>query len=150
MPVTLGQGRAVSRAAARGVPTMEAFGQIMPQVVEAAAQQYLRHAQVHPPAGPQGRERPRLLGPMGDSGGYTLPHIVTSDDTGVNNGTDDDRAGPPRRHPDRGSREQTRTAGVAYVGAVGRGLTPKAGGRVLDGRTWDEYPTMVPAGVAGA
>ena len=92
MPVTLGQGRAVSRAAARGVPTMEAFGQIMPQVVEAAAQQYLRHAQVHPPTGPQGRERPRLLGPMGDSGGYTLPHIVTSDDTGVNNGTDDDRS----------------------------------------------------------
>jgi hypothetical protein len=71
---------------------MEAFGQIMPQVVEAAAQQYLRHAQVHPPTGPQGRERRRLLGPMGDSGGYTLPHIVTSDDTGVNNGTDDDRS----------------------------------------------------------
>jgi protein gp37 len=30
------------------------------------------------------------------------------------------------------------------------GITPKAGGRVLDGRTWDEYPTMVLAGAAGA
>jgi len=24
------------------------------------------------------------------------------------------------------------------------GRTPKAGGRVLDGATWDDYPTLVP------
>ena len=36
------------------------------------------------------------------------------------------------------------------MSARGGWLTPKAGGRVLDGRTWDENPTMVPVGVAGA
>ncbi|MFG3506470.1 TIR-like protein FxsC [Streptomyces sp. NPDC047821] len=44
MPVTMRQGRAAHRAAVRGVPSMEAFGRILPQVVEAAHQQYLRHA----------------------------------------------------------------------------------------------------------
>ncbi|WP_326672595.1 hypothetical protein [Streptomyces canus] len=33
-----------------------------------------------------------------------------------------------------------------FVKQVG-GLTPKAGGRLLDGRTWDEYPDT--AGMAG-
>ncbi|MFF5446568.1 TIR-like protein FxsC [Streptomyces sp. NPDC012888] len=68
MPVKMGQGRAACRAAANGVPNLEALGQILPQVVEAAAQQYLRHAQVYPPAGGAHTERPRLLGPMGMSG----------------------------------------------------------------------------------
>lgn len=48
MPTKMRQGRAYCRAAARGVPSMEAFGQILPQVVEVAAQQYLRHATVYP------------------------------------------------------------------------------------------------------
>ncbi|MCH0539532.1 TIR domain-containing protein [Streptomyces sp. MUM 203J] len=66
MPVTMGQGRAASRAAARGVPSMEAFGQILPQIVEAAAQQYLRRAAVYPPAPAGGTPtaRPRLRGPL--------------------------------------------------------------------------------------
>ncbi|WWR52608.1 TIR-like protein FxsC [Streptomyces sp. SCSIO 30461] len=64
LPTKLSQGRAACRAAARGLPSMEAFGQILPQVVEAAAQQYLRHAQVYPPAGGSHTERPRLRGPM--------------------------------------------------------------------------------------
>ncbi|OKJ97054.1 FxsC protein [Streptomyces sp. CB03234] len=71
MPIKMGQGRAASRAAARGVPTMEAFGQILPQVVEAAAQQYLRHATVYPPAGGRHTERPRLRGPMANELGTT-------------------------------------------------------------------------------
>lgn len=50
MPVKMRQGRTYSRAAARGVPTLEAFEQILPQVIEVAAQQYLRHATVYPPA----------------------------------------------------------------------------------------------------
>ncbi len=64
MPTKMSQGRAACRAAANGVPSMEAFGQILPQVVEAAAQQFLRHAQVYPPAGGGHTERPRLVGPM--------------------------------------------------------------------------------------
>ncbi|ORT60112.1 FxsC protein [Streptomyces sp. CB03238] len=71
MPIKMGQGRAASRAAARGVPSMEAFGQILPQVVEAAAQQYLRHAAVYPPAGGRHTERPRLRGPMANELGTT-------------------------------------------------------------------------------
>ncbi|WP_344365485.1 TIR-like protein FxsC [Streptomyces gobitricini] len=71
LPIKMGQGRAASRAAARGVPSMEAFGQILPQVVEAAAQQYLRHAAVYPPAGGRHTERPRLRGPMAGEQGTT-------------------------------------------------------------------------------
>lgn len=68
MPIKMSQGRAACRAAANGVANMETLGQILPQVVEAAAQQFLRHAQVYPPAGGTHTERPRLLGPMGMSG----------------------------------------------------------------------------------
>ncbi|MFD9541984.1 TIR-like protein FxsC [Streptomyces sp. NPDC060022] len=50
LPIKMRQGRALARAAARGVPTMEAFGQVLPQVVEVAVQQYLRHATANPPA----------------------------------------------------------------------------------------------------
>ncbi|MFE9932724.1 TIR-like protein FxsC [Streptomyces sp. NPDC005533] len=65
LPVKMGQGRAACRAAANGVANMETLGQILPQVVEAAAQQFLRHAQVYLPAGNTHTERPRLIGPMG-------------------------------------------------------------------------------------
>ncbi|MFI5620012.1 TIR-like protein FxsC [Streptomyces sp. NPDC051567] len=68
MPVKMGQGRAACRAAANGVADMETLGQILPQVVEAAAQQFLRHAQVYPPTSGTPTERPRLLGPMGMDG----------------------------------------------------------------------------------
>ncbi|MEU9204702.1 TIR-like protein FxsC [Streptomyces sp. NPDC048332] len=56
MPVKMRQGRAFARSAAKGVPTMEAFGQILPQVVEVAAQQYLRHVTAYPPADGQRRD----------------------------------------------------------------------------------------------
>ena len=57
---------------------MEAFGQILPQVVESAAQEYLRHAEVFPPAAPptpgaRSSERPRLRGPMAE---YGTTHYV--------------------------------------------------------------------------
>jgi FxsC-like protein len=73
MPTKMRQGRAYCRSAAKGVPSMEAFGQILPQVVEAAAQQYLRHAAVYPPATGGGghHERTRLMGPMAQT--YYIP-----------------------------------------------------------------------------
>ncbi|MEV5970367.1 TIR-like protein FxsC [Streptomyces sp. NPDC051921] len=71
MPVKLGQGRAVSRAAAGGVPSLEAFARILPHVVEAAARQLLRHATVYPPAAGSVVERPRLRGPMAADGAGT-------------------------------------------------------------------------------
>lgn len=68
LPVKMSQGRAFCRVAAKGVPTMEAFGQILPQVVEVAAQQYLRNATVYPPGSGGGHsERTRLMGPMGNT-----------------------------------------------------------------------------------
>ncbi|WP_308377917.1 TIR-like protein FxsC [Streptomyces sp. ISL-98] len=64
LPTMLRQGRAASRAAARGITSMEAFAQILPQVVESAAQQFLRHSEVYPPSGGSSVERPRLRGPV--------------------------------------------------------------------------------------
>lgn len=40
----------------------------------------------------------------------------------------------------RGLRDQCRAAGVAFFFKQWGGRTPKAGGRTLDGRTWDEMP----------
>ena len=36
-------------------------------------------------------------------------------------------------------------AGVAYFHKQWGGRTPKAGGRLLDGRTWDELPLPLPS-----
>lgn len=40
----------------------------------------------------------------------------------------------------RGLRDQCLEAGVPFFWKQWGGYTPKAGGRVLDGRTWEEYP----------
>jgi protein gp37 len=40
----------------------------------------------------------------------------------------------------RSIRDQCRDAGVAFFFKQVGGRTPKAGGRLLDGRKWDEYP----------
>ncbi|WP_309234363.1 TIR-like protein FxsC [Streptomyces lunaelactis] len=58
MPRQMRQGRAACRAAARGVPSMEAFGQLLPEVVESVAQEYLRHAEAFPPGGARRTEYP--------------------------------------------------------------------------------------------
>ena len=39
-------------------------------------------------------------------------------------------------------RDQCVAAGVAFFFKQWGGRTPKAGGRVLDGRIWDEGPTL--------
>ncbi|MGW0903000.1 TIR-like protein FxsC [Streptomyces sp. NPDC002853] len=67
MPSTTQWRPAAGRTAAKGVSSLEAFAQLMPQIVETAAQQYLRHAKIYPPAGAVIAERPRLRGPMGSS-----------------------------------------------------------------------------------
>jgi protein gp37 len=48
----------------------------------------------------------------------------------------------------RSVRDQCRAAGVAFFFKQWGGRTPKAGGRLLDGRTWDEFP--VSAALAAA
>ena len=53
-------------------------------------------------------------------------------------------SGPVRRPMDldwaRSIRDQCLAAGVPFFFKQVGGRTPKAGGRLLDGRTWDEYP----------
>ena len=41
----------------------------------------------------------------------------------------------------RGLRDACQRAGVAFFWKQWGGITPKAGGRLLDGREWNEYPT---------
>ncbi|MFB6615463.1 TIR-like protein FxsC [Streptomyces sp. NPDC056367] len=89
LPVLMGQGRVACRAAAQGVATMESFGQVLPQVVEAAAQQFLRHSKVHPHAAGTFPERPRLDGPMG-MGGLPDPPLPPFPDDVRENPADDD------------------------------------------------------------
>ncbi|MFJ4828776.1 TIR-like protein FxsC [Streptomyces sp. NPDC088747] len=67
MPSTMQLRPDAVRAAVKGVPSFEAFAQLLPQVAEAAAQQYMRYAAVYPPAGAGVAQRRRLSGPMGDS-----------------------------------------------------------------------------------
>jgi protein gp37 len=55
-------------------------------------------------------------------------------------------SGPERRPIDldwaRGIRDQCRRAGVPFFFKQVGGRTPKAGGRTLDDRTWDEFPDV--------
>lgn len=65
-------------------------------------------------------------------------------------------SGPNHRRFDRdwarSLREQCRDAGIAFFFKQVGGRTPKAGGRDLDGRTWDEMPqsSISSAGIARA
>jgi protein gp37 len=58
-------------------------------------------------------------------------------------------SGPGFRRVDpawaRGLRDRCVGAGVAFFFKQWGGFTPKAGGRTLDGRTWDEYPVEIGA-----
>src|SRR5438132_97692 len=71
---------------------------------------------------------------------------VTLDLTSINWVIVGGESGPHARpmHPDwaRGVRDQCVAAGVAFFFKQWGGRTPKAGGRVLDGRTWDEFPNV--------
>jgi FxsC-like protein len=62
MPRGTGQGPPACRAAARGVHSLESLTDILPQVVEWSAAQYLKNAPAYPPDGPR-TERFRLLAP---------------------------------------------------------------------------------------
>ncbi|MFF5706304.1 TIR-like protein FxsC [Streptomyces sp. NPDC012794] len=110
LPVKMSQGRAACRAAANGVASLETLGQILPQVVEAAAQQYLRHAQVYLPAGNASTERPRLLGPMGMGGPPASPPPAPFPSARRYDGTDD-RTGRTGEHGEHGEDTDTDPGG---------------------------------------
>jgi protein gp37 len=62
-------------------------------------------------------------------------------------------SGPGHRPVDRGwvrwLRDQATAAGVAFFFKQWGGPTPSAGGRLLDGRSWDQYPTTRPPSASG-
>jgi FxsC-like protein len=63
IPNRMAQGRLACRAAVNGIHSLQDFGGVLPEVVEWAAAQYLKHAPARPPGGPA-QERPRLVGPV--------------------------------------------------------------------------------------
>ncbi|MER6155585.1 TIR-like protein FxsC [Streptomyces sp. NPDC001868] len=63
LPLILERGRRTDcRIAVNGVPTLKAFTDVLPSVVAHLTRQYLKHADAHPPEGPQ-LPQPRLMGP---------------------------------------------------------------------------------------
>lgn len=77
-----------------------------------------------------------------------LESIGTVDLTGVHWVIVGGESGPGRRpmHPDwaREIRDQCEDQGVAFFFKQWGGSTPKAGGKVLDGREWCQYPQVSP------
>lgn len=78
-----------------------------------------------------------LLGPLGSLQLDHLHWVITGGESG------------PRHRPCdpewvRDLRDRCQAAGVAFFHKQWGGRTPKAGGRILDGRTWDEFPAPVP------
>ena len=71
--------------------------------------------------------------------------------TGIDSVIVGGESGPTHRPIDpawmRDIRDQCVAVGVAFFFKQWGGRTPTAGGRLLDGATWDEYPTARPIGV---
>ena len=79
-----------------------------------------------------------LLGPLDDLDLTGIHWVITGGESG------------PRHRPIdpdwvRALRDRCVAAGVAYFHKQWGGRTPKAGGRLLDGRTWDELPMPLPS-----
>ncbi len=79
-----------------------------------------------------------LLGPLDDLDLTGIHWVITGGESG------------PRHRPldpdwVRALRDRCVAAGVAYFHKQWGGRTPKAGGRLLDGRTWDELPMPLPS-----
>jgi protein gp37 len=76
-----------------------------------------------------------LLGPVDELNLEGLHWVITGGESGI---------GYRRCDPEwvRDVRDRCAAASVAYFHKQWGGRTPKAGGRILDGRTWDELPAQ--------
>jgi protein gp37 len=79
-----------------------------------------------------------LLGPL-DSLDLTDIHWV------IGGGESGPGFRPPKEEWALGLRDLCQHAGIAFFWKQWGGYTPKAGGRLLDGQTWDSYPVAVTA-----
>jgi protein gp37 len=77
-----------------------------------------------------------LLGPLPSLELDHLQWLITGGESGP-------RARPCDSDWIRDIRDRCEESGVAFFHKQWGGRTPKAGGRLLDGRTWDEYPVTV-------
>jgi protein gp37 len=79
-----------------------------------------------------------LLGPVDELNLEGLHWVITGGESGI---------GHRRCNPDwvRDVRYRCVADGIAYFHKQWGGRTPKAGGRMLDGRTWDELPRIAKA-----
>jgi protein gp37 len=79
-----------------------------------------------------------LLGPLDELNLEGLHWVITGGESG---------SGHRRCNPDwvRDVRDRCVADGIAYFHKQWGGRTPKAGGRMLDGRTWDELPRIANA-----
>jgi|SRR5215470_725514 len=83
-----------------------------------------------------------LLGPLPGLDLTGIGWVITGGESGP-------RARPVDPRWVRDIRDTCQRHGVAFFHKQWGGRTPKAGGRVLDGRTWDQYPDL-PAGTGVA
>ena len=79
-----------------------------------------------------------LLGPAGALDLAGIEWVIVGGESGP-------RARPMDVTWARGVREQCRAQGVAFFFKQWGGRTPKAGGRLLDGREWNEMPGLEPS-----
>ncbi|MFI0469158.1 DUF5131 family protein [Saccharopolyspora sp. 5N102] len=77
-----------------------------------------------------------LLGPLGDFSLEGIDWVITGGESGPN-------ARPVDAAWVREIRDVCQAAEVAFFHKQWGGRTPKAGGRELDGRTWDEMPGLI-------
>jgi len=76
-----------------------------------------------------------LLGPLPSLQLDTIQWVITGGESGLH-------ARPCNPEWVRDIRDRCLEAGVAFFHKQWGGRTPKAGGRLLDGQTWDEYPKV--------
>jgi protein gp37 len=77
-----------------------------------------------------------LLGPLTTLRLDGIDWVIAGGESGPRNR-------PPQADWFRGLRDRCQREGVAFFFKQWGGRRPKAGGRLLDGRTWDEYPVPV-------
>ena len=79
-----------------------------------------------------------LIGPVGILDLTDIDWVIVGGESGPG-------ARPMRMEWARDIRDQCITAGVAFFFKQWGGLRPKSGGRELDGREWNEFPTLRPS-----
>ena len=122
-------------------------------LIESAAAGASGEPRLHVGAG-TGRAAATAAGPgRGEQGqARTRPQQLdlTAIDWLIAGGESGPRARPVKPEWVRDLRDASTATGTAYFFKQWGGRTPKAGGRELDGRTWDEFPARAEAVVAGA